>query len=80
MRPSDDGPREFYGVDIDQQELRSACINCAPLPSDYLNKRKYSFGVTLYHGSVLEPEESLRDKDALVCIEVYVYMWLKYEK
>ena len=70
LRNSQIEEREFYGIDIDLHELSCAIDFCSPIPADYLNKRPKKFNVNLYHGSILEPESFLRDKDCLLCIEV----------
>jgi ribosomal protein L39E len=72
MRFADEKDRVFYGIDIDEHELRGALSVCEPYMTSYIHPRLHSFDIHLLHGSALIPDDSLRDKDALVCIEVSV--------
>ena len=76
LRTSQGEDRELYGIDIDEHELHAAGNVCAPFPADYLNKRERKYVIHLLLGSILEPDSSLRDKDCLVCIEVFVALYL----
>lgn len=72
MRTCKDVELEFFGVDIDRASLLEAKEYCAPYSGDFLHRREKPMNIHLFYGSILEPESFLRNKDCLVCIEVYV--------
>jgi len=65
-------------VDIDRELLESNKFRIRPLTSDYLRPRNHPLKVSLYQGSVAEPDERFVDFDLISCIELYVITFIKF--
>ena len=57
-------------VDIDKELLERCKNRVEPLISDHLKKRETPLTVNLWHGSVAVENESFKDVDAVVAIEL----------
>lgn len=65
---------EVVGVDIDRELLESNKFRIRPLTSDYLRPRNHPLKVSLYQGSVAEPDERFVDFDLISCIELIEHL------
>lgn len=63
---------EILFVDIDSDVLERYCRRLEPLYVDHLNARERPLIVNAYEGSIVQNDISLKDTDAVVCIEVCV--------
>lgn len=68
-----EGIEEILCVDIDKETLDLNKEKIQPAYEDYLHARSNPLKVCIYEGSVIHNDDSLKNTDAVICIELYVY-------
>ncbi|KAG5874738.1 hypothetical protein JTB14_011979 [Gonioctena quinquepunctata] len=66
---------EIFCIDIDEDTLRYHSRKIQPLTIEYLKRREEPLQVTVFAGSVADPDYRLRDTDAVVAIELVEHLY-----